>query len=295
VRTLLSVGWSCPIPPPNGVDVYRRPIDWGLTGWRKRAFVVRSTLALVVRARRYERVVLVTGGIELFLLAALLPRSKSLVAVDWLIPRSRALDRFGLLRRVRFVVVRRSDASTLLDRFGAADTRFAAFPASKPSGRASEGAYVYSAGWAHRDWRTLLAALRETGFPAVISTGEHLEASSNVRIVNQLPPEEGREYLRGARCVALTFIDTTLPSGPLVLLDAMAHGKAIVVSDVGGSRDYVDDDQEALVVPPGDVVELVAALRRIWSDASLRKRLGNGARARVAGLTAEAFWAEVLG
>jgi glycosyltransferase involved in cell wall biosynthesis len=255
---------------------------------------VRSAVDLVRAARGYDRVVLVTGGVELFVLAALLPRRKTLVAADWLMPASTMLDRSRLLRRVRFVVIRRSDMATLADRFGVSDARFVPFPAPEPSGQTSEDEYVYSGGWAHRDWPTLLAALEETGLPAVISTGQRLVAPPNVSVVDQLSPEEGRERMRSSRLVALAFSETTLPSGPTVLLDAMVEGKAVVVTDVGGTRDYADDDQEALLVPPGNVDVLAQALSRLWEDSSLRLRLGAAARERAAAMTSERFWDEVL-
>jgi glycosyltransferase involved in cell wall biosynthesis len=100
--------------------------------------------------------------------------------------------------------------------------------------------------------------------------------------------------MRGSRLVALAFAETTQPSGPTVLLDAMVEGKAIVVTDVGGTRDYADDDREALLVPPGDVGALEQALTRLWEDRSLRLRLGAAARERAATLTSERFWKEVL-
>ena len=231
----------------------RRESTLALSRWQTRVAYVRSALDLLRAARGYDRVVLVTGGVELFVLAALLPRSKTLVAADWLMPASTMLDRSRLLRRVRFVVIRRSDIATLADRFGVSDARFVPFPAPEPSGQTSEHEYVYSGGWAHRDWPTLLAALEETGLPAVISTGQRLVAPPNVSVVDQLSPEEGRERMRSSRLVALAFSETTLPSGPTVLLDAMIEGKAVVVTDVGGTRDYADDDHEALLVPPGNV------------------------------------------
>jgi glycosyltransferase involved in cell wall biosynthesis len=276
------------------VGTQRRESTLALSRWQTRVAYVRSALDLLRAARGYDRVVLVTGGVELFVLAALLPRSKTLVAADWLMPASTMLDRSRLLRRVRFVVVRRSDIKTLADRFGVSDARFVPFPAPEPSGQTSEHEYVYSGGWAHRDWPTLLAALEETGLPAVISTGQRLVAPPNVSVVDQLSPEEGRERMRSSRLVALAFSETTLPSGPTVLLDAMIEGKAVVVTDVGGTRDYADDDQEALLVPPGNVNVLAQALSRLWEDSSLRLRLGAAARERAAAMTSERFWDEVL-
>ena len=269
MRTLVSLGPGSRLSPPDTVDVQRRESTLALGRWKTRVAYVRSALGLLRAARGHDRVVLVTGGVELFVLAALLPRSKALVAADWLMPASTKLDRSRLLRRVRFVVIRRSDLATLANRFGVTDARFVPFPAPEPSGPTSEHEYVYSGGWAHRDWPTLLAALEQTGLPAVISTGQRLVAPPNVSLVDQLSPAEGREQMRSSRIVALAFSETTLPSGPTVLLDAMVDGKAVVVTDVGGTRDYADNDHEALLVPPGDVSAFVHALSRLWEDSSL--------------------------
>jgi glycosyltransferase involved in cell wall biosynthesis len=291
---LVCLSSDSTIEPPLGVDVHRRPSDWGIAGSRKRMMLVFRALRLLLQARRYDRVVLVTSGIDLFVLAALLPRKTALCAVDWLIPRSHALDRLSILRRVRFVVVRRSDISTLRRRFGIRHTSFAPLPAPRNVEELQGGDYIYSAGWAHRDWPTLLAALRRTGLPAVISASEELDALPNVKVLQQLSTAQGRERMRASRCVALTFFDNELPAGPLVLLDAMAHGKPIVVSDVGRSRDYVDDECEALVIPPGDVDACATALQRLWDDPALRRRLGTAARTRAQKYTSERFWSEVL-
>lgn len=294
MSTLVSLSSDSTIEPPAGVDIHRRASEWGLSGSRKRLMLVFRALRLVLVARRYDRVVLVTSGIDLFVLAALLPQKTELVAADWLIPRSRALDRLLILRRVRFVVVRRSDMSTLRRRFRVTSASFVPFPTPRSAGESRDRDYVYSAGWAHRDWPTLLAALRRTGLPAVISSGRNLDAPPNVEVVDQLSPHAGRKLMSASRCVALMLFDNELPAGPLVLLDAMAHGKPIVVSDVGGSRDYVDDGREALLVPPGDVEACAAALQRIWDDPVLRRELGAAARTRAERYTSERFWSEVL-
>jgi glycogen(starch) synthase len=60
--------------------------------------------------------------------------------------------------------------------------------------------------------------------------------------------------------------------------EAMAYGKAIVSTGVGGLADAIDDGVTGLVVPPGDVAALRAALERLLGDADLRRRLGASAR-----------------
>ena len=64
--------------------------------------------------------------------------------------------------------------------------------------------------------------------------------------------------------------------------EAMAHGRPVVASAVGGLRDLVVDGETGLLVPPGDVAALRAALERLLADAELRRRLGAAARARAA-------------
>jgi glycosyltransferase involved in cell wall biosynthesis len=69
---------------------------------------------------------------------------------------------------------------------------------------------------------------------------------------------------------------------PLVLLEAMAAGMAIVTTDQTGCREVVGD--AALLVPPGDHRAIRGALQRLAGDTGLRAQLGRKARARIEGL-----------
>jgi glycosyltransferase involved in cell wall biosynthesis len=64
-------------------------------------------------------------------------------------------------------------------------------------------------------------------------------------------------------------------------LEAMAHGRPVVASAVGGLLDLVVDGETGMLVPPRDVEALRAALERLLGDAELRSRLGAAARERV--------------
>jgi glycosyltransferase involved in cell wall biosynthesis len=66
---------------------------------------------------------------------------------------------------------------------------------------------------------------------------------------------------------------------PNTLLEAMAAGRAIVASRVAGIPDVIADGENGLLVPPGDVAALRAALTRLAADDALRARLGAAARA----------------
>jgi len=82
----------------------------------------------------------------------------------------------------------------------------------------------------------------------------------------------------------------------------MAWGRPVVASRVGGLVDAVEDGVTGLLVPPGDVGALRAALERLLGDAELRARLGAAARKKaqrelsfaVAAERLEAAYAEAL-
>ena len=63
-------------------------------------------------------------------------------------------------------------------------------------------------------------------------------------------------------------------------LEAMAHGRPVVATNVGGLRDLVVEGETGLVVPPGDPAALRAALARLLADPDLRRTLGAGGRRR---------------
>jgi glycosyltransferase involved in cell wall biosynthesis len=67
---------------------------------------------------------------------------------------------------------------------------------------------------------------------------------------------------------------------PITAAEAMAAGRAVLLTDVGGCRDLLAHEREGLLVPPGDAAALGAALARLADDAGLRQRLGAAARER---------------
>ena len=65
-----------------------------------------------------------------------------------------------------------------------------------------------------------------------------------------------------------------------VALEAMAAGRPVVASAVGGLAELVVDGTTGIHVPPGDVPALRNALERIVADAPFRARLGAAGRER---------------
>jgi glycosyltransferase involved in cell wall biosynthesis len=63
--------------------------------------------------------------------------------------------------------------------------------------------------------------------------------------------------------------------------DAMAHGVPVIASRIGGIPETLDDGVSGLLVTPGSVLELVAAIGRLAGDPALRRRMGQAGRAKV--------------
>jgi glycosyltransferase involved in cell wall biosynthesis/O-antigen ligase len=68
---------------------------------------------------------------------------------------------------------------------------------------------------------------------------------------------------------------------PMALLEAMAAGKACVVTSVSGIPELVLDGQTGLLVPPNDPKALAAAVEKVLSSDELQKKLGGNARALI--------------
>lgn len=66
------------------------------------------------------------------------------------------------------------------------------------------------------------------------------------------------------------------------MMEAMALGKPVVSTAVGGVPELVQDGQTGLLVPPGEPEALACALKRLAGSAAQRRRMGSAGRRRVA-------------
>ena len=122
-----------------------------------------------------------------------------------------------------------------------------------------------------------------------------LALPSNVEVLLDQSPARLRDLYRGAACVAIPTHGDDWPhgsdcSGTLVMLDAMASGRAAVVSDRAALSDYIVPGREALTVPPGDPSRLAAALGKLLGQPARALQMGQAGRASIeAGLTTRHF------
>ena len=79
----------------------------------------------------------------------------------------------------------------------------------------------------------------------------------------------------------LVVLPSIQESFGVVLIEAMASGRAVVASRVGGIPEVLADGECGLLVPPGDSSELAQAISRLLADDHERASLAAKGRARV--------------
>lgn len=140
--------------------------------------------------------------------------------------------------------------------------------------------------------RYFLQAAREVlrVYPAVsfIVVGDGVLRKSLESECRQLGISESVFFLGWRRDVAKIFADldivvmSSLNEGtPVSLIEAMAAGKAVVGTAVGGVPDVIEDGVTGLLVPPEDLRALADSILGLLNDDGLRRVLGERARAAV--------------
>jgi len=117
-----------------------------------------------------------------------------------------------------------------------------------------------------------------TDTPALKRRAEELGITDRLEWPGHLCRSRYVALLAGADIyVATSPSDSTSVS----LLEAMGSGLAVIVPDIPGNREWVDDGRNGLLYPSGDVAALRSALRSLLAHPERRRALGDRARARI--------------
>ncbi len=91
------------------------------------------------------------------------------------------------------------------------------------------------------------------------------------------------------------ILPSTAEGMPMAVLEAMSWGLAVIATPVGGIPQVIQPEHNGLLVEPGDIDAIAAALLRLMGDAALRERLGTAARATIEARFSIALTVERLG
>ena len=104
---------------------------------------------------------------------------------------------------------------------------------------------------------------------------KHLEILDNIVLLGHIPNYEMPLYYSSADLVLLPSLSENFP---VVALEAMSSGKPVIASRVGGIPELVRNNENGLLVTPGDVEQLIDALLRLLENQPLRNKLGHMGR-----------------
>jgi glycosyltransferase involved in cell wall biosynthesis len=154
-----------------------------------------------------------------------------------------------------------------------------------------EDGYVLAAGRdLGRDYATFANAVRDLPVRALIVASRRnlagLELPRNVEVRLDVSYPALRDLYAGAQAIVVPTRRAEYRygadcSGQTVLLDAMATGRPIVLTERPTLGEYVARGESALTVPPEDATALRAALERVLEDRALAESLGRAARRAV--------------
>jgi len=104
---------------------------------------------------------------------------------------------------------------------------------------------------------------------------------SNTSLLPPVSNRRLRELYAEAQFVVLPVYDRLYAAGVTAALEAMCMGRAVIVTRSRGLSDYLRDGESCLLVEPGDVAGLRAAMQRLAGDPELARRLGENGRRRI--------------
>jgi len=146
----------------------------------------------------------------------------------------------------------------------------------------------------HRDWATLIAALRDWPGAELRIVAPRLPAElthgANVALVHPKTNDELAALYAWADIVALSLTPNLHASGITVVEEATVFGVPVICTDTGGLRAYFSDDQISYV-PPRDPDAMRQAIAALADDDATRWEMAERARGRLidGGLTSRDF------
>ncbi|HDH97281.1 MAG TPA: glycosyltransferase [Proteobacteria bacterium] len=220
----------------------------------------------------------------------------STVGLAWLLDHRRWMIPFirALVRRAEFVVhYGWGEGSILRERLAlpksklkfipfCVDIRF--FTDLATGGIPSDGKILALGRDRMRDWSTLFEAVKGSGVGIRLvcpkEAIEHLDVPLEVDWSPEVPYRRLKELLGSAKAVVLPVVDNPYTAATITMLEAMAAGRAVVVSRTRaiGQGYRFEQNREIVFVEPGNPAALRDAIKRVAFDLDFCRRLGGRAR-----------------
>jgi glycosyltransferase involved in cell wall biosynthesis len=160
---------------------------------------------------------------------------------------------------------------------------------------------ISSAGLELRDYPTLIEAVRGLDVDVRLAAASPWSKRKNETENRELPSNvnargygyrELRDLYASSQFVVVPLYDTDFQAGVTTILEAMAMGKAVIVSRTRGQRDVIQDGINGLYVPPGDAPALRRAITDLLASPERAAELGANARRTVESAMSLDLWTD---
>ncbi len=189
--------------------------------------------------------------------------------------------RIAARRAIGILTNSSAEVATTVARFAAPPGKVRYVPMhtniARPAPSLVDAGYIFAAGRSLRDYDTLVAAMAGAAIPVKIMCGHDDLADKalpkNVTVIREANRDDYLTAVRECTFMVVPLLPTERATGQVVVLEAMAFGKAVIATRVGGVADLIRDNETGLFVPPQDADALRAACAQLWQDAFNRKRI----------------------
>ncbi len=142
---------------------------------------------------------------------------------------------------------------------------------------------IISSGRVGCDWETLVDAARllpKYKFIIVHSKKDavrlrRLNIPSNCKLLCNITQSEHNALLESATCFVMALLETFGSTGHVRLSHAVHYKIPVIITDVMAIREYVIDNETAILVPQRNIIALRDAVDRLMSDEMLQNNIAN--------------------
>lgn len=140
-------------------------------------------------------------------------------------------------------------------------------------------ASVFSGGLSDRDFETLIKAFTNTNVPVtIVCTQRHifknpLLITSNFNIVRNVSEREYFSLALSSNIVIITLENEYSSCGQLLFTFCMKNGIPIIATDCYGTRDYITNNENGILIPVKDDKAILSAYNKLITEPFFRESL----------------------
>lgn len=302
VRILQSPAWCARTSHVGDLDPELERFFVRLPGSSMRKLTpVLDLIKLLRSCHEYD--VVITGNVKTAQLFALFRsmfrvRSPRQIILELMLDEARDSALWRLKRRIQsflfssvdiVFVSSTAEVANYSQRLGLPDgrVRFLPFHTNiiEPKILGTRGDYILSAGLTGRDYATLAAAVQGLEHKVTIVSDplsiQGINFPRNVEIMCDIPYPRYLDVLHNSSFVVVPLKKLVKSTGQVVILEAMAIGKPVIVTKTTGTEDYLDSGVNGILVPVGDHQALRRAIDSLIGDPDLYRNIAENALATI--------------